>query len=78
MGAFDFLFSDVSIGWCAAFAAAMLVVWWFTHAVAQRRVDALYTQIKTLDQESRAKVFAQMPPRLKRDIERRILDEKKA
>ena len=74
----DYLLSYVSTTACVVFAGVALLAWRVLHILAQRRVDALSAQMKTLDLESRVKLFAQFPPRLKADIERRIRDEKKA
>lgn len=60
------------------FAAAALVAWWILHWINQRRVDAIYAQMKTLDDETRAGLFEKMPERLRDDIEKRIRDEKKS
>jgi hypothetical protein len=78
MSAIDHLLSYISTTVCVVFAGVALLTWWALHVVAQRRVDALYAQMKALDDGSRAKLFAEMPPRLKADIERRIRDEKTA
>lgn len=56
--------------------AALLSGWWLLHRYTERRLDRLYSQFQQLDDSQRAQALSELDPEIRKDIEKRIANEK--
>jgi len=54
----------------------LLLVWWLLHNYAEKRLDGLYTKFQHLDNEQKEQALGELDPEIRKDIEKRIAQEK--
>jgi hypothetical protein len=56
--------------------AALLSAWWLLHLYTEKRFDGLYAQFQQLDNRQKAQALSGLDPEIRKDIEKRIANEK--
>ena len=60
----------------AVAAGVLLLAWWFLHLYYQKRLAGLCGQFQQLDCEQKAQALGELDPEIRKDIEKRIANEK--
>ncbi len=56
--------------------AALLSGWWLLHIYTESRLDGLYAQFQQLEDSQKAQALSELDPEIRKDIEKRIANEK--
>jgi hypothetical protein len=56
--------------------AVLLSSWWLLHLYTERRLDGLYSQFQQLDDSQKAQALSELDPEIRKDMEKRIANEK--
>jgi hypothetical protein len=56
--------------------AALLVAWLLLHLYTERRLEGLYAQFQQLDGSQESQALSELDPEIRKDIEKRIANEK--